>query len=271
MTMIESLKTIIEEHKSFGRQIFKLAKSDLIKTYRGAALGWAWAMVKPLITLFVFWFGFTIGLRHGKPINGYPYFLWLLAGFLPWFYMRDMIQGGAECIRKYKHLVTKIKFPISIIPTFTSLSHLAIHLLLCVISLGIFIAWGFMPDIYLLQIPVYMFMMFAFFEVWGLFAGMLSAMSKDFLNLVKSFVQALFWLSGVIYDVNQIKHPVVRTILKFNPVTVISSGYRKAFIYKEWFWEDKIELLGYATTLLVTAFLAIWAFKKLRKDIPDVL
>ena len=269
--MIETLKLIIEEHKSFRRQIFKLAESDLIRTYRGAALGWAWALVKPLITLFVFWFGFTVGLRSGKPINGYPYFLWLLAGFLPWFYMRDIIPGGAECIRKYKHLVTKIKFPISIIPTFTNLSHLVVHMVLCVISLAVFFIWGFRPDVYLLQIPFYMLLMFAFFEVWSMFAGMLAAMSKDFLNLVKSFVQALFWLSGVIYDVNRIHNPIVRTILKFNPVTVISGGYRKALIYKEWFWQDRVEMLGYMTTFLVFFILALWAYKKLRKDIPDVL
>jgi len=269
--MGETIKIIIEEHKAFSKQIIKLAKSDLIKTYRGAAFGWAWALVKPLITLFVFWFGFTVGLRHGKPINGYPYFLWLMAGFLPWFYMRDMINGGADCIRKYKHLVTKIKFPISIIPTFTSLSHLAVHLILCLIAILIFALWGFKPDVYMLQVPIYMFMMWLFFEAWALFAGMLAAISKDFLNLVKSCVQALFWMSGVIYDVNKINHTTVRTILKFNPVTVISSGYRKAFIYKEWFWEDKIELLGYATTLIIVTLLALWAYKKLRKEIPDVL
>ena len=269
--MVETLKLIIDEHKAFSRQIFKLAKSDLLKTYRGAALGWAWALVKPLITLFVFWFGFTVGLRSGKPINGYPYFLWLLAGFLPWFYMRDMIQGGAECIRKYSHLVTKIKFPISIIPTYTNLSHLVIHLILLAITVVVFLLWGFPPDIYYLQIPFYMLLMLAFFEVWALFAGMLSAMSKDFLNLVKAFIQALFWLSGVIYDVNRIHNPIVRTILKFNPITVISGGYRKAFIYKEWFWEDKIELIGYATTFLITFLLSILAYKNLRKEIPDVL
>ena len=269
--MGETIKLIIEEHRTYSKQIIKLAKSDLIKTYRGAALGWAWALVKPLITLFVFWFGFTVGLRHGKPINGYPYFLWLMAGFLPWFYMRDMIGGGAECIRKYKHLVTKIMFPISIIPTFTSLSHLVVHLIVCTITILIFIVWGFRPDVYMLQIPIYMFMMWLFFEAWSLFAGMLSALSKDFLNLIKSFIQALFWLSGVIYDVNKINNATVRTVLKFNPVTVISSGYRKVFIYKEWFWEDKIELLGYATTLAVVTILALWAYKRLRKEIADVL
>ena len=38
----------------------------------------------------------------------------------------------------------------------------------------------------------------------GLFSSMLSAMSKDFLNLVKSFTTAIFWLSGIMWDVNRI-------------------------------------------------------------------
>ncbi len=269
--MIETLRLIIEEHISFREQIFKLAKSDLVRTYTGAALGWMWAIIKPSTTLFVFWFAFTIGLRHGKPIAGYPYFLWLLAGFLPWFYMRDMIQGGAECIRKYKHLVTKIKFPVSIIPTYTGLANLAIHLLLCVITCILFILFGFKPDIYWLQIPFYMFLMWIWFTFWGLFAGVMSAMSKDFLNLVKAMIQALFWMSGVIYDVNRIRHASIRTLLKFNPITVISGGYRKAFIYKEWFWEDKIELMAYGITLVLVVLAAVWAYGKLRKEIPDVL
>ena len=198
-------------------------------------------------------------------------FLWLVAGFLPWFYMRDMIQGGAECIRKYRFLVTKIKFPISIIPTFTSLSHLVIHLVLLLIGMAGFAVMGFYPDKYMLQIPVYMFMMFAFYEVWALLAGLLSAISKDFLNLVKALVQALFWLSGVIYNVDTIENETVRTVLKFNPITVIASGYRKSFIYKQWFWEDPVELGCFCVTLIVFTLLALWAFKHLRKEVPDVL
>ena len=52
--MIDAFKIIVQEHREFSKQVFMLAKSDLIKTYRGAALGWAWAVIKPLTALFVF-------------------------------------------------------------------------------------------------------------------------------------------------------------------------------------------------------------------------
>lgn len=268
---METIKQIIEEHKSYSKQIFKLAKSDLVKTYRGAALGWAWAIVKPMITLFVFWFAFTVGLRSGKPINGYPYFLWLLSGFLPWFYMQEMITQGAGCIRKYNYLVTKMKFPISIIPTYVAISKLLVHFLLLGITIVIFICFGFMPTIYFVQIPFYMLLMFAFFDIWGLLAGMLSALSKDFQNLVNACTSAIFWMSGIIYDVERINHGWIRLLLKFNPVTVISTGYRNTFIYHKWFFEDPESLICFGITITVFAILAVRSFRKLRKDIPDVL
>jgi len=81
---VKTLKTIIKDHITYRKQIFKLAKADLIKTYRGSALGWAWALIKPVVTIFVFWFAFSFGLRQGGDVDGFPFFLWLIAGFVPW-------------------------------------------------------------------------------------------------------------------------------------------------------------------------------------------
>ena len=60
---------IIKDHITYWQQILKLAKADLVKTYRGAALGWSWAIIKPAVTIFVYWFTFEIGLRAGKDVN----------------------------------------------------------------------------------------------------------------------------------------------------------------------------------------------------------
>jgi len=268
---VKTLIEIFKEHITYKKQIFKLASANLVKTYRGSALGWAWAFVKPVVTIFVFWFAFSFGLRNGSPVDGYPFFLWLISGFIPWFYMSEMITGGAGCIRNNKFMVTKMKFPISIIPTFVSLSKFAVHLILVTVMIIIFVMFGFFPDIYYLQLPIYMFMMVLFFTVWGLFAGMLSAISKDFLNLVKSLTQALFWLSGIIYNVDKINIPWIRTILNYNPVTIIATGYRHTFIDKTWFFDDIQAIGNYCIVLLVMLVGALWAYKRLYKDIPDVM
>lgn len=268
---MKTLKSIILEHYEWRSQIFKLAKSDIIKTYSGAALGWAWALVKPMVTIFVFWFAFSIGLRAGGDVAGYPFILWLIAGMIPWFFMNEMITQGAGSIRKYRHLVTKMKFPVSTIPTFVGFATFAIHLFLMVILVVIFLLFGYLPDIYYLQLPIYMIFMLGFFIVWGLFSAMLSAMSSDFLNLVKSLTQALFWLSGIMWDVNKISTPWIETILKLNPVTFIATGYRNVFIYKTWFWTDVESLVLFGLVFVLMAMAAVWSYKKLIKEIPDVL
>ncbi|MDD4376610.1 MAG: ABC transporter permease [Eubacteriales bacterium] len=268
---MNTIKEIIKEHYEYRNQLFKLAKADVSKTYRGSVLGWSWAVIRPAITIFVFWFAFSVGLRKGADVSGYPFFLWLIAGMIPWFYMRDAITGGANSIRRYKYLVTKIKFPIATIPTFVSLSLILVHIGLLIIMVAIFIAFGYYPDKYYLQLPVYMLMMFVFFTVWSLFAGVLSAMSKDFLNLVKSLTTALFWMSGILYNANTIGIVWIRKVLLFNPVTLIANGYRNIFIDKVWFWERPEELLNFGIVLFIMILLAVWAYKKLRKDIPDVL
>lgn len=268
---MNTLREILSEHWEYKRQILKLAKSDIIKTYKGAALGWLWSIAKPAVNIAVFYFAFSIGLKSNRPVEGYPYFLWLIAGMMPWFYMRDTIIAGADSIRRYKYLVTKIKYPVSTIPTYVNISQFVINVGLNLIMFAIFIFYGRMPDIYWLQIPLYMLMMLLFFNAWSLFAGMLSAMSKDFLNLVKAVVTALFWISGIMYDVNGITIGWIKSIMLLNPITIVVNGFRNSLIYKEWFWENTGEFINFIIMYAVMLILAVWSYKKLRKEIPDVL
>ena len=266
-----ALLEIIQTHVKYSRQLFKLAKSDLIKTYKGAAMGWLWAVIKPTITIGVYYFAFSIGLRMGYPINGYPYFLWLISGILPWFYITEVFVGGTASIRKYGYLVTKIKFPTCTIPTFVSMSHLVTNLFLTAIVMVIFMCYGKMPDLYWLQIPLYILMMFLFFTAWSLFAGTLAVISKDFMQLVRSSTMALFWLSGIMYDAANISNETIRAVLLCSPVTIIVNGFRNSFVNKVWFWECGGEIRNFLIGYAIMCVLAVWTYRRLHKYIPDLL
>ena len=271
MEEINDLIKIIKEHVLYRQQIIKLAKADLVKTYRGAALGWSWAIIKPVVTIFVYWFAFEIGLRSGKDVNGFPFFLWLISGIIPWFYISDMLTAGTDSIRRYGYLVTKMKFPVATIPTFVSFSKMCVNIILVIIMLVLFRLFGFSPDLYWLQLILYTFLSLLLWTIWGLFSSLLSAISKDFGNLVKSFVTAVFWLSGVLWNPETVKIPWLKKALTANPVTYIVNGYRQSLIDKIWFWEKPERLLYFCISLLIMLILALWAYRTVRKDIPDVL
>ena len=268
---MKNLTQICKDHISYRQQIFKLAKADLVKTYRGAALGWMWAIIKPIVTIFVYWFAFQIGLRVGGDVNGYPYFLWLVVSVVPWFYMSDMITAGTDAIRKYSYLVTKMKFPVSTIVTFVNISKFIIHIILIYIVIVLFRLFGYQIDIYYIQIPFYMLLTFIFFEIWGLISAPLGAISKDYSNLVKSFITAVFWLSGILWNPETVKSATLKKILRINPITYLVSGFRNCFIDKIWFWEQPKRLMYFIIICIIMLVIGIYLYKKLRKEIPDVL
>ena len=185
--------------------------------------------------------------------------------------MSDMLTTGTETVRKYSYLVTKMKFPVSTIPTFVSISKFLVHLVLVGIMILIFVISGNMPTIYALQLPFYMLLMFIFFTIWSLFASLLSSMSKDFGNLVKSMVTAVFWLSGILWNPDTIQIGWIKQLLMLNPVTYLTNGFRNCFINDIWFWEEPKRLMYFVIITIIMLILAIWTYKKLRKEIPDVL
>ena len=135
----------------------------------------------------------------------------------------------------------------------------------------IFWLFGFAPDLYYLQIIFYLGLTFVLWTIWGLFSSLLAAISKDFSNLVKSLVTAVFWLSGIIWSSETITIPWLKKALLLNPVTYLVNGFRNCFINKIWFWEQPKRLLYFVIITLVLLVCALWAYRKVRKEIPDVL
>lgn len=276
---MKGLQLFIKEHKEFYKQLIELAKADLVKTYRGASLGWLWAVVKPSITIFVYFFAFSVGIRSAsKPVMGgdgqeYEFFLWLIGGIIPWFYVSEMMTQGTDCIKKYSYLVTKMRFPVSTIPTFVSLSKMLVNLCLTAVIIIIYCFYGHFPNIYYLQLIYYMLCQFLFFTAFSLFNSTLSVISKDYGNLIKSLTTAVFWLSGIMWNVSNVNNPIIRKILRLNPVTYICSGYRDCYIYQKWFWDSSNyeSTIAFFGVLLVMWCISLYMYNKTRKDLPDVL
>ena len=64
---------------------------------------------------------------------------------------------------------------------------------------------------------------------------------------------------------------VTQKALQANPVTYIVNGYRNCLINKVWFWEQPKRFVYFLISTFVMLILALWAYRKVRKDIPDVL
>lgn len=268
--MFGTLKQILSENWQWRHQIWDLAKFDLIKTYRGAALGKVWLFTKPAVYILVYWFTLSVGMRHSADVNGQPFLLWLAAGVFPWFFMSDAINTGSDVYHRYGYLVNRIKFPLSVISTFYILSLLIIFACTMLITIGVCLLVGVHISRYILQLPLVMAMMFVFWTAWSVMLSPLGAISKDFANLIKTLSTPFFWLSGVLFQLESLPH-VAQRIMAFNPVAWCCDAVRSCFVYNRWIWSDPKELLPFLCTFLVVALLALRNYKRLYKEVPDVL
>lgn len=262
---------IIKEHKNRWKQIYVLARTEIIKTYKGSLLGPAWAVVKPLFTLFIYWFAFDIGLRVGRTVHHLDFFIFMLPGFVSWFFMSSCILGGSRCIRKNSEFVKKMSFPVSTIMTFSTLSELFVHFVLTIFMYAYLLFTGHAPVIYNIQFFFYCPLMFLFFLALSWSTATMSAFSRDFQNLIFSIMTGFFWLSGIIYDSYSIENSFIRHLLLFNPITYLANGYRKTFIYNQWFFERPIETWIFLAELIIIVLLGSFNYNRLRKRLPDVL
>lgn len=262
---------MIKEHIFNIKKIISMAIIDLKKIYKGAALGWFWIIAKPMVNILIYWFLFDIGLRVGKSINGIPYFMWLIVGLLPWFFISDMIITAPTAYKKYNYLVNKMKFPISTIPTFTCLSRFIVHIFLTIIVIIVYIIVTKSIDIYFISLPFYMIFMFLIINTFSNIFALISSLSKDVGNLIKTLQTPILVLSPIFWNIDYINISWIKTLQFFNPVSYFVTGYRNVFINKIWFFENPTELIIMITILIILVLINIFLHKKIASSIPDYL
>lgn len=269
--MLETLRLFFQENWQWRKRIFDLALTDIRKTVRGTALGWIWLFVKPAMYVTVFWFALEIGLRAEKSVGDYPYILWLVSGLIPWFFMQNMLNAGANVYKRYSFLVNKIHFPLSVIPTFYSLSQFIINAML--ISIVVIACFVFQIDlsIHAIQLPFIYLLMWLFWDIFSVLASPLSAISKDFNNLLKAFSTPIFWMSGIIFNIYALGIPIAERVLAFNPVSFFATSCRAALCEQYWVWEKPELLIPFVIVFALTAITALVCHHRLRRDISDVL
>ncbi len=153
-------QNIIIEMIQNRKLIKSLAKNDFRTKFAGSYLGTIWAFVQPVITILLYWFVFDMAIGARASIRGelpLPYVLWLSAGIVPWFFFSDCISAGTSVLTEYNYLVKKVVFNIDILPVVKVFSSIFVHIFFVVFMLGLFVVYGFLPDLYVLQVVYYSF------------------------------------------------------------------------------------------------------------------
>jgi len=250
--------------------LLSLIKNDFRKQYLGSYLGLVWAFIQPLTFVVVIWFVFEIGFRSGPTTNGTPFFLYLITGMIPWFFISNAFTSGTGAIVNNSFLVKKVSFRISILPLVEIGSALIIHLALVGFLVFAFLLYGYMPTIYWLQLPFYILCSIVLLLGLSWLTSAIRVFVKDVGNFIAVLMQIGFWATPIFWSIDMIPEKY-QWILKLNPAFYIVDGYRNSFINGSWFWEHQnITIYYFGLTLFCLAVGAL-VFKRLRPHFGDVL
>lgn len=268
-----SLKTIgyFKDILSSRKLIGSLARNDFKVRYSGSYFGVAWGFVQPIVTILVYWFVFSVGLKAARPAGEAPFILWMTAGIVPWFFFSESLSTATNCMQEYSYLVKKVVFRYSVLPVVKIISAMFVHVFFILLLIVLFILYGHYPTVYYLQLPYYILCAIVFSLAASVITSTVNVFFKDTKQIVTIALQLGFWATPIVWDISIIDMPVVSTILRLNPVFYIVDGFRNVFVHHTWFFEQPLYTLYFWGVTLLMLWLGIRLFGRLRPHFSDVL
>lgn len=247
--------------------LFFLAWRDILVRYKQAALGVAWAILRPLLTTLVFTLVF--GKIARLPSGEIPYILLVLSGILPWLYFANTMSESGNSLVSNSALITKVYFPRLVVPVSAVIVNLVdlviTAFLLCamLIWFGVGIGWQ------IVLVPV-VFVVLAMLTVGaGLWVAALNARYRDVSFVLPFFVTFGLYLSPIGFASSAIPEKW-RTLYGLNPIVGVVDGFRYALFGEQYNFQPWT--LAYAFFLALALILSgIHYFRSVERDLVDIL
>ena len=267
-----SMAGVYESRKLIAR----LSVNDFKTKFAGSYLGIIWAFVQPVITILVYWFVFEKGMKPAAIRDAagteVPYVLWLIAGMVPWFFFSDALSGGTRALLDYSYLVKKVVFKIDILPIVKIVSAVFVHLFFLAFAVLLYTLYGYYPDVYTLQVLYYSVCLFVLVMGISYLTSAVVVFFRDLNQVINIVLQVGVWVTPIMWNIDTMDiSPVLKNLLKLNPLYYIVQGYRDAFIGKVAFFERWELTIYFWVVTIVFVALGTHVFKKLRMHFADVL
>lgn len=236
---MRSAITVIKEQIEHFYLVRRLSLYELKSKNKSNYLGMAWEIINPVIQIMIYWFVFgSIRQRADiEVIPGFevPFIFWLLGGFILWtFFYQSTIQGSKSIYTRIR-ILSKMNFPMSIIPNIVIFSQFYIHLIMLGITFLIFQFAGYYVSIYILQLLYFIFATFCLIFAISLITSTLSTIIRDVHMFLNATLRMLLYLSPILWQITILDDPLP-TIMKLNPLYYLIEGYRSALFGLDWYF-----------------------------------
>ena len=250
---------------AYRELLYVLTMRDIKVRYKQTVLGFAWAIIQPVMMMVVF--SIFFGHLAQMPSDGHPYPIFVFAGLLPWSFFANSITASANSLVGSAGLLSKVYFPRLIIPLSSIGSGLVDFVIATAILLLLMIYYGVSWTPNLLIAPVVVAgIVFTALGVGTLLAA-LNVSYRDFRYVIPFMVQFWMFATPVVYPASLVPEQW-RWLLFLNPMAGFVEAFRAAFLGQQ----IKYAAIGISIAVALLVFLAaVMYFERVERRFADII
>jgi lipopolysaccharide transport system permease protein len=246
--------------------LYFLVLRNLKLRYKQTALGAAWALLQPLLTMVVFTVIF--GRLARLDSDGLPYPVFALAALVPWTYFANALTQAGNSLVDQQQLLTKVYFPRLLLPLAAVIAGLVDLAIAFALLLLVLVGYGITPSVRLLMVPALALLAVASALAPGVWLAALNVRYRDVRYVIPFLVQIWLFLTPVAYSSGLIPQRW-RPLYGVNPMAGVVDGFR-------WMVDPVAPAPGpglavsiAAVAILLTA--GLYFFRRVERSFADVV
>ena len=268
--------TIVSQRKSWTIFDFKelLEYRDLfyfliwrnIKAlYAQTILGFAWAILNPLIQIVIF--SVIFGKVAKVPTDGIPYVLFSSVAIIPWTYMSNAMVNSSSSLVAGQNMLGKVYFPRLLFPITPILSKLVDFGISLILLLAIIIYYQVPLTWNLMLLPFLLILMILVPTAIGLWLSALAIRYRDVKFAMTFILRMLIYTAPILYSASSIPENY-RLVYSLNPLVGVIEGFRSCLLGTPMQYEYIIP--GAITAVIMVISGALY-FKRMESIFVDVI
>jgi lipopolysaccharide transport system permease protein len=223
------IKLNLRDVWAYRELLYFLIWRDVKVRYKQTALGAAWAILQPVLTMVVF--SVFFGRFARMPSDGVPYPVFAFAALLPWQLFAFALTQSANSLVENQNLITKVYFPRLIVPLAAVLAGLVDFGIALVFLLALMWYYHIVPTAAVALLPFFVALAIATALAVGLWLSSLNVKFRDVRYTIPFLTQVWMFATPVAYPSSIVPEPW-RALLGVNPLAGVVEGFRWALLGK---------------------------------------
>ena len=246
--------------------LYFLIWRDVKVRYKQTALGSAWAILQPLLTMVVFTLFF--GDLAKVSSDGLPYSIFCYTALIPWQFFSNGLTQSSNSLVGSAQLIRKVYFPRLAVPIGTVLSGVVDFALSFTVLIGLMFYYGIYPNSQIVWLlPLFLLALVVSLGT-SLWLSALNVQFRDVRYIVPFITQFWMFATPVAYPSSLVPEKW-RVLYGLNPMAGVVEGFRWALLGKA---EPPGPML-FVSVAVVTLLLAggLVYFRRMENTFADVV